>query len=221
MRKLMILVALMTLAASATVKAQIQTDPEKRAAEIQQQRDRATKWVDKLELNDPDKESRVIEVITTYLMAVRDWHNTHPFTDVPKGINPRTGGKLNKLDRQMIAVSAIPSSVHTAVMEGLRADLTEEQVEQILDEYTIGKVAFTMQGYREYILDMTPEEEAYILEMLKKAREEAIDYKNNDQISAIFKIYKTQIELWLYQNDRNWRKIYKDWVDRINAAKQE
>jgi len=218
---LIVLMSLLTLAVTATVQAQIQTDPEKRAAEIQQQRDRATKWVNKLELNDPAKEGRVIEVITTHLLAVRDWHNTHPFTEVPEGINPRTGGKLNKLDRQMIAVSTIPSSVHTAVMDGLRADLTEPQVEQILDEYTIGKVAFTMQGYRECILDMTPEEDASIMDMLKKAREEAIDYKNNDQISAIFKIYKTQIEMWLYQNDRNWRKIYKEWVDRINAAKQQ
>jgi nitroimidazol reductase NimA-like FMN-containing flavoprotein (pyridoxamine 5'-phosphate oxidase superfamily) len=33
-------------------------------------------------------------------------------------------------------------------MAGLRKDLTEEQVEAILDKYTIGKVAFTMKGYK-------------------------------------------------------------------------
>jgi hypothetical protein len=100
-------------------------------------------------------------------------------------------------------------------MSGLQSDLTEEQVELVLDKYTIGKVAFTMKAYREVVPDMTPEEETTIINYLKQAREEAVDYKSMDQISAIFKIYKTKIELYLYQNGRNWKAIYKTYVDSL------
>jgi len=41
-------------------------------------------------------------------------------------------------------------------MAGLRKDLSEEQVESILDKYTIGKVAFTMAGYKSIVPAMTP-----------------------------------------------------------------
>ncbi|MDR0541771.1 MAG: DUF3826 domain-containing protein [Dysgonamonadaceae bacterium] len=176
---------------------------------------KASEWVTSLNLNDEAKAARVQKVIATHLKAVRDWHNSHDYNAVPEGVNPKTGGVLAKTDRQIIIDSTLPKDVHEALMSGLRKDLTEEQVEQILDKYTIGKVAFTMKAYREVVTDMTPEEETTILNYLKQAREEAIDYKSMDQISAIFKIYKTKIELYLYQNGRNWKAIYKAYVDSL------
>ena len=79
-------------------------------------------------------------------------------------------------------------------MKGLRRVLTEEQIEQILDKYTVGKVAFTLKGYQAIVPNMTEEETAFVLEQLKLAREQAIDYKNMKQISAVFEIYKTKCE---------------------------
>jgi hypothetical protein len=176
---------------------------------------KATEWVAALGLNDEAKAARVQKQIATHLKAVRDWHNNHDYQVVPEGINPKTGGTLAKTDRQIIIDSTLPKEVHSALMSGLRKDLTEEQVELILDQYTIGKVDFTMKAYREIVTNMTPEEDTTILHYLKQAREEAIDYKSMDQISAIFKIYKTKIELYLYQNGRNWKAIYKAYVDSL------
>ena len=65
-------------------------------------------------------------------------------------------------------------------------------MEAILDKYTIGKVAFTMKGYKAIVPDLTAQEETTILGFLKQASEQAIDYKNMNQISAIFEIYKTK-----------------------------
>lgn len=79
---------------------------------------------------------------------MRDWHNDHPYTTIPAGINPLTGRPLSKLDREMIADSAMPKEVHERLMKGLRRVLTEEQIEQILDKYTVGKVAFTLKAIR-------------------------------------------------------------------------
>jgi len=180
---------------------------------------RAASWVATLNLNDPAKEARVKDVIATHLKAVRDWHNDHPYTAVPEGISPATGKKLSTLDRQVIADSAIPKSAHDALMTGLHQDLTDEQVEAILDKYTEGKVAFTMNGYRSIVPDLTPEEATTILGFLKQAREQAVDFKGSKLISAIFEIYKTKSEQYLNSNGRNWHAMYKAYTDQIKAKK--
>lgn len=182
---------------------------------------RAQSWATALNLNDKEKESRVKALIFAHLKAVRDWHNDHPASSVPEGINPVTGQKLSELDRQIIADSSMPKSVHEKLMTGLRKELTEEQVEAILDQYTIGKVAFTMKGYRAIVPDLAPEEEATILGFLKEAREMAIDYKSMKQISAIFEIYKTKAEQYLNSNGRNWKDLYKAYVNAVKKKKAE
>lgn len=184
-------------------------DQEKQAAE----------WVSSLNLNDPAKEARLKAVIATHLTAIRDWNNDHPFTTVPAGINPESGKKLSDLDRQIIANSAIPKSVHENLMAGLRKDLNEEQVEAILDKYTIGKVAFTLNGYKAIVPDLTEKEEKVIVDNLKQAREQAVDFKNMKQVSAIFEIYKTKNEQYLNANGRNWHQLFGDYVKAAKAKK--
>jgi hypothetical protein len=192
-------------------KVKSDADQEKKAAE----------WVESLKLGDVAKEARVTEVIATHLKTIRDWHNEHPYTTVPAGINPVTGKPLSQLDRQMISDSAMPRSVHENLMNGLRKELTEAQVEAILDKYTVGKVAFTLKGYHAIVPDLTAEEERAILGFLQQARGEAVDYKNMNEISAIFEIYKTRSEQYLNANGRDWKKLYKAYVEAAKAKKAE
>jgi hypothetical protein len=180
---------------------------------------RATEWVTTLKLDDTAKAARVMEVVTTHLKAIRDWHNSHSATNVPAGINPVTGNKLTDLDRQVIADSAMPKSVHENLMTGLRQYLSAEQVAVVLDKYTIGKVAFTMNGYRAIVPDLKPEEEKTIRGFLEQAREQAVDYKSVKEISVIFEIYKTKSEQYLNANGRNWKQLYKDYTAAIKAKK--
>ncbi|MBW4889043.1 DUF3826 domain-containing protein [Mucilaginibacter sp. HMF5004] len=180
---------------------------------------RAASFVAELHLSDTAKVNRVTKLIITHLTAVRDWNNTHDYTLVPEGMNPITGKVFNKLERQVIINSTIPKSVHENLMAGLRKDLTDDQIEVILDKYTIGKVAFTMNGYKSIVPNLTKEDEAVILTNLKAAREQAIDYKNVDQISTIFKIYKTKIEAYFTDSGRNWHAMYKAYADAQKAKK--
>ncbi|MDR3118214.1 MAG: DUF3826 domain-containing protein [Mediterranea sp.] len=179
---------------------------------------KAAGWVEGLGL-DKEKQAAVSTLVYNHLKQVRDWHNDHPYTTIAEGINPFTGQKLSKLDREMIADSAMPKAVHEKLMKGLRNILTDEQVEYVLDKYTVGKVAFTLKGYYAIVPDLTAEEETVILGHLKQAREQAIDYKNMTQISAIFEIYKTKCEQYLNGNGRNWRQLFKAYVDKRNAEK--
>ena len=188
------------------------------ADELQQ---KAQRWVEGLNLNDEAKLTKVEQAIATHLTAVRDWHNSHPFTQVPAGLNPATGNKLSDLDRQLIVCSSKPAAIHTALMQVLNAELNAEQVAFILDQYTIGKVAFTLKGYEAIVPDLTEKERAEIRKNLEQAREQAIDYKNMKEISAIFEIYKTKCEQYLNNNGRNWRQLFKNYVDKVKAEKEK
>jgi len=181
---------------------------------------KATEWTASLQLHDAAKNERVQAAILAHLTAVRDWHNSHPFTLTPAGINPATGNRLSDMDRQIIVCSAKPSSVHSNLMTVLNAELDSAQVEAILDKYTIGKVAFTLKGYQAIIPDLTATEETAILANLKQAREQAIDYKGIKEVSAIFEIYKTKCEQYLNSNGRNWHQLFKAYVDKVKAQKE-
>jgi len=181
---------------------------------------KASEWVASLKLNDDSKAQKVRSAITIHLTAVKEWHNSHPFTMIPEGINPTTGGELSEMDRQIIICSAKPKSIHDNLITVLKTELDSTQIEAILDKYTIGKVAFTLQGYKAIVPDLTSKEETEILKNLRQAREQAIDYKNMKEISAIFEIYKTKCEQYLNTNGRNWRQLFKAYVDKVNEQKK-
>ncbi|MGM8362186.1 DUF3826 domain-containing protein [Flavobacterium sp. ARAG 55.4] len=208
--KIALLIAFMT--AGSFVKAQ---SVEATADDIK----KAEEWVSELNLNNAEKQDRVVKVVATHLSTIKDWHNTHPFSTVPAGINPLDGKPLSDLHRQIIADSAMPSTIHEDLMTGLRKDLTEEQVAAVLDKYTIGKVAFTMKGYEAIVPNLTAAESAEIRKLLEKAREQAVDYKSMKEISAIFEIYKTEAEKYLNNHGRNWRQMYSDYTKKIKAEK--
>jgi hypothetical protein len=208
------IIFLLTLAALLAGSAGAQTN-----AAVDPEQKRAAEWVAALKLADAAKQTRVAEVVATHLKAIRNWHNEHPATNVPAGINPVTGKKLSDLDRQMIADSAQPRSIHETLLAGLGQDLNAEQVAAILDQYTVGKVAFTLKGYRAIVPDLKPEEEKTIRGFLEQARAEAVDYKNMREISAIFEIYKTRSEQYLNANGRNWKQLYQDYTASLKAQK--
>lgn len=180
---------------------------------------KAAGWVSELQLGDKAKEERVTQVIAKHLSAIREWHNEHA-NMIPDGaINPQTGNKLSALDRQVIADSSQPASIRQELLDGLNAELTPAQVEQVLDLYTVGKVAFTMKAYKEIVPDMTAEDEAFVLNNLKEARLMAIDYKNMKEISAIFEIFKTKNEQYFTNSGRDWRTMYREYVQKMKSKK--
>lgn len=180
---------------------------------------KAAGWVSELQLGDKAKEERVTQVIAKHLSAIREWHNEHA-NMIPDGaINPQTGNKLSALDRQVIADSSQPASIRQELLDGLNAELTPAQVEQVLDLYTVGKVAFTMKAYKEIVPDMTAKDEAFVLNNLKEARLMAIDYKNMKEISAIFEIFKTKNEQYFTNSGRDWRTMYREYVQKMKSKK--
>ena len=171
-----------------------------------------------LGLTDAAKAEAVTKLVETHRQAVVDWHNAHPYTTAPE-TDPKTGRALNAVEREMLADRQIPASVRTTLMKGLRKHLTAAQIEQIFDGYTVGKVAFTMQGYWAIVPDLTDTEAAVLEGNLKRAREEALECRRMKAISQVFEIYKTKCEQYLNEHGRDWRALFKAYVDQRNAEK--
>lgn len=185
-------------------------------------KEKAEEWSASLNLDDEAKTARVRTYIYNHLSAVTKWHNEHPgSTTVPHGINPRTGERLRAVDLDIIADGAQPRAYHDSIMAQLHRELADEQVEQILDKYTIGKVQFTLKGYHEIVPEMTAVEDSVCLAYLKEAREMAIDYKSMKEISEIFGMAKDKCELYFNTHGRNWKQMYSDYVKRRKAEKQK
>jgi len=200
-----------------SLKAQLSTTqkatPEQISHELAAIEKNALDWTASLRLNDAEKSKRISSLISKHLKAVHDWHYSNSYETVPAGINPATGRPLGPLDRQLIASSAMPKTFHEELMRGLHEQLTEQQIEVILDKYTGGRLASTLKKYKTIVSDLTPDEEEVILSNLKKAREQSIDYKTVKLAIEIFEIYRTKNEEYLISKGRDWNRLYKKYIE--------
>lgn len=152
---------------------------------------RVSALVASLSLDDSARQERVRKVISTDLRAVRDAHN---------------------------AGLQLDPSVHKNFIDGLQADLSPEQVEKVKDSLTANKLPITLKAYHQILPDLKPDDEAKIVDWLKRAREQSLDVKNVDEMSPIFKKYKSEIEAYLNAHGYDWAKSYKAFVDGQKAS---
>ncbi len=193
-------------------------EEKKRQADDAKYLERSEAIVKALELTDKKKEEAVLDLVLTHRMAVVEWHNAHPYTSYPE-VDAKTGRKLNDVEREMLADQQIPASVRQTLVKGLKKHLTKEQIIKVWDGYTIGKVDFTMKGYYAIVPDLTDKEAAVLRRYLEQAREEALECRRMKGISQVFEVYKTKCEQYLNANGRNWKALFKAYVDKRNAEK--
>ena len=77
-----------------------------------------------------------------------------------------------------------------------------------------------MKGYHAIVPDLTEKEAAVLEGYLKQAREEALECRRMKAVSQVFEIYKTKCEHYLNANGRDWRALFKAYVDKRNAEKR-
>ena len=163
-----------------------------------------------LDLKDPAKTAAAHDAIVAHYRHLRDWHDTHDAR--LKELTRQSGadGAAAEID----AIKASMKSLHDQYLAALSSPLTAEQVEQVKDKMTYNKVRVTYDGYVEIVPDLTNAEKVRIVELLKEAREEALDGGSAEEKSAIFKKYKGKINNYLSGNGHDVAKAYKDWGER-------
>jgi Protein of unknown function (DUF3826) len=147
--------------------------------------------VDSLNLDDAAKQERIRNVIATDLRAVRNAHNAGLLLD---------------------------PAIHKEFISGLQADLTPDQVEVVKNDLTINKLPITLKVYHQILPNLKPADDAKIIDELKQAREQSLDVKNADEMTPIFKKYKTEIEHYLDQQGYDWNSSYKAFVDKQKSG---
>ena len=88
-------------------------------------------------------------------------------------------------------------SLHGEFIAKLSTSLKPEQIEKVKDKMTYGKVQFTFNGYLTAYPNLGEEHQQKILELLKQAREEAMDGGSAEEKTAVFQKCKGKINNYL------------------------
>ncbi len=152
-----------------------------------------------LGIDDPKKTSAVHDIIITQYRTLNTWHDAHDaeLKSLAKQASSKDAAVADKAKAQTDTIKASLKVVHDEYLAKLATELTPEQIEKVKDKMTYGKVEFTYRGYLQSVPDMTDEQKAHVLEMLKEAREIAMDGGSAEEKTAIFTKYKGKINNYL------------------------
>lgn len=165
-----------------------------------------------LALTDAAKSNQVHDLIIGQYRALRA-------RDAVIDAKLRAAGKEVNYQNRLEDMKAASVKLHEDYLAKLSAVLTPDQVEQIKDKMTYNKVKVTFDAYVEMVSGLTDADKTKILEMLKAAREEAIDGGNAPEKSDIFQKYKDQINSFLTAGGHDVEKAIKDWQAKQDSAK--
>jgi hypothetical protein len=172
--------------------------------------DRADSVVKNLNIDDEAKAARVHDILTNQLVAVRQWHQDNDAKIKQLG---KDGGD------EVTALQAKLQASHADFIAKLSAELTPEQMEIVKEKLTGGQMMATYRNYPEIVPNLTDEEKAKVLDLLKQAREEAMDAGSKNERIAIFKKWKGKINNYLDADGHNVAQAYKDWGNAQKAKK--
>jgi len=140
-----------------------------------------------LALTDTSHAAKVHDLIIAQYRALNAWHATNDAAVKAARKDPAATAR--------ILGTLLP--IHDAFIAGLSANLTPEQVEQVKDKMTYGKVQFTYTGYCNQYPNLSAANKQEILRLLKAAREEAMDAGSAKEKTAVFTRYKGKINNYL------------------------
>jgi Spy/CpxP family protein refolding chaperone len=152
--------------------------------------------LDDLKLSDATKAEHVKQAVIAQFRALRAWHDT--YDDDLETLNKNAKANADALAQ----IDATRVELHNAYLAKLAEDLTPEQIEVVKDRMTYGTVQFTYKGYLGQYPNLTDEQKAKILEILKAGREIAMDGGSQNEKATTFKKYKGKINIYLGQEKK-------------------
>ena len=166
---------------------------------------RAADILTALDLKDVEKAGRVKVIVIAQYRALRDWHD---------GLDAKLKGAA---DEEAKVIRASLRALHDKFTASMAVELTPMQVERVKDRMTYDKVRVTYDGYVEMLPKLTAPQKARILELLKEAREEAMDGGSSEEKTAVFTRFKGKINNYLSAEGYDLKQAGKDWAERPKA----
>ncbi len=130
------------------------------------------------------------------------------------------GKDINYANRQ-IELEEQSRLLHDHFLASLAKVLTPGQIETVKDKMTYNKVKITYDAYNNIIPNLTQSDKTKIMDLLKVAREKAVDGGSATEKSEIFQQYKNQINDYLNANGHDVAKAYKDWEAKQAMASNQ
>jgi hypothetical protein len=180
------------------------TDAEKEAFYATTIENRVNDVIKALNLSDADKAKSVHDILVAQYHELR-------VRDASIDTRLRVERKEVSYANRAPQLAALSKPLHDAFLDKLNAVLAPDDVEKVKDLMTYNKVKVTYTAYCAILPSLTDAEKAKIMELLKAAREEAIDGGNAPEKSAIFQKYKDQINSYLDAQGIDTAKAFKDW----------
>jgi Protein of unknown function (DUF3826) len=168
---------------------------------------RTLKIMQVLSITDATKSNRVqVLIIANYhALRARDEAIDDELGDLPTDSNEWHVQKN-------VMILAMCQPFHDRFVAALSRELTPDQIETVKDQLTYGKVKFTYDAYCSIIPGLTDEQKAKILDLLKQAREVAMEGGSSGEKDVIFQQYKDQINAWLNTQGIDVNKAIQDWT---------
>ena len=164
-----------------------------------------------LDLSDTNKVKNVHDAIIAQYRALNFWHNEND-----------AKLKAAKSDTNTVAqIRASLKTLHDDFLSKLAENLSPEQIEQVKDKMTYGKVQFTFNGYVSEYPNLSDENKNEILRLLKEAREEAMDGGSAAEKTAVFQRYKGKINNYLSRQGVHPEKQKAGAMSATNSASEK
>jgi len=183
------------------------TDAEKEAFYAKSIENRVGDILKALNLYDSEKAGKVHDILVTQYHDLR-------VRDAAIDTRLKVEGKEVNFANRAALLASESKPLHEEFMKKLSAVLSPEELEKVKDLMTYNKVSVTYTAYCNIVSGLTDAEKTKIMELLKAAREEAMDGGNAPEKSAIFQKYKDQINSFLDANGHDTAKALQQWAEK-------
>lgn len=209
---LAIVVALARTAPAQEEATPASTPEEREAFYTQTINHRAEDVLKLLALKDAAKATRVSDLIMVQYRSLRARDAAVSAKLKESGASPDDAATRSAL------VRSLSKPLHEWFVGVLAMELTPEQVEVVKNYMTYNKVKVTFDAYCNIIPNLTETDKAKIMELLKAAREEAMDGGSAAEKSAAFQRFKDQINEYLNAHGHDVAKAYQVWEAKQAAG---
>ncbi|CAD0000551.1 DUF3826 domain-containing protein [Flavobacterium chungangense] len=205
--------ALFLLFAFCKLSAQQYADPEY----IKVTNERASKIVEKLALNNKEKENAVNNIIAQQFRDLSKIQDTRD-AEIKKVKDDTTLAKEKqneKIDKLKANADKSIDKLHKAYLKKLATQLNEAKITEVKDGMTYGVLPITVTAYNDMIPTLNEAQKKYIYDALVEAREHAMDGGSSKEKHAWFGKYKGRINNYLSKEGYDLTKEREGWNKRI------
>ncbi|WP_428232423.1 DUF3826 domain-containing protein [Flavobacterium sp.] len=209
---------LMLLLVFFTSIAQQHLDP----AYIKITNERAAKIVEKLGLNNPEKEKVVTDIVAQQfrdLTAIQDPRDAE-IKKIKEDAALSKEKQNEKIDKLKATADQSIEKLHKSYLKKLGKQLSEDKITEVKDGMTYGVLPITVAGYNDMLPNLTAAQKEYIFKALVEAREHAMDGGSSKQKHGWFGKYKGRINNYLSKEGYDLNKESADWHKRIEEREK-